>query len=273
VDDRAGEALAGVVGLSGCQAVVELTEHLVEQVPQCGRMPVSMVSSAQVVLAAGRGSRRGRKRPGVPDAREPVVLRAPTYDAAGLARRLGDRCRPGERLERSVIAEPGAVIAHLCQDHRATGVGQAGEAGNDLVVRVLGEGSGGRCGELVHGPRLRTATDVGRAEAGRPWQWNNQFVDPTKPQVPPTTSHNSSAWRGVDGNRDASERGRGDFLAGRCGGRRGPGGLGSVDERSRGTEQRGSDPAGRAAWRGNKTWVCTDSGAGRSWAWVYWGPY
>lgn len=52
VEHRAGEALAGVVCLAGGQAVVQLAEHLVEQVPQRGGMPVTMVTATQVVFAA-----------------------------------------------------------------------------------------------------------------------------------------------------------------------------------------------------------------------------
>src|SRR4051794_3487536 len=44
-----------------------------------------------------------------------------------------------------------SVIADLAEEHRATGVGQAREAGDDRVVRVMGERGGGRRGERLDG--------------------------------------------------------------------------------------------------------------------------
>jgi hypothetical protein len=42
------------VELAGCQAVVELAEHAVEEVPQCGGVAVSMVTAIVVAIPGGR---------------------------------------------------------------------------------------------------------------------------------------------------------------------------------------------------------------------------
>jgi hypothetical protein len=52
-------------------------------------------------------------------------------------------------LQRAVVAEPVLVVADLGEDDRAADVGQAGEAGDDLVVRVLPEGLNKGGGELI----------------------------------------------------------------------------------------------------------------------------
>ena len=93
---------------------------------------------------------------------EPVVLRSPPGHGAGLARGPGDRGRAGEGLQRPVVDEPGAVVADLGEHDRAADVGQAGEAGDDLVVRVLSERLDQRGGELVD----RGADRVEHAEQG-----------------------------------------------------------------------------------------------------------
>ena len=43
-----------VIELAGDPAVVELAEHLVEHLLQCGGMPVAVVSGTQVVVPGAR---------------------------------------------------------------------------------------------------------------------------------------------------------------------------------------------------------------------------
>ena len=50
-----GKALGRVVGLAGAQAVVQLAEHAVEQVPQRSGVTVAAVAAAQVVLPGWGG--------------------------------------------------------------------------------------------------------------------------------------------------------------------------------------------------------------------------
>jgi hypothetical protein len=49
-DRGVGEGPGRVVGLAGAQAVVQLAEHAVEQVPPCSGVTVAAVAVAQVVL-------------------------------------------------------------------------------------------------------------------------------------------------------------------------------------------------------------------------------
>jgi hypothetical protein len=135
--------------------VVQLAEHPVEQVPQRGRVAVAAFAAAQVVLPRRGWPGGGGERPAVADRGEPVVLGPPPGHGAGLARGSGDRGGPGERLQRPVVGEPGPVVTDLGQHDRAGDVGQAGEAGDDLVVRVmrerLGQGGGEAVGRVADG--------------------------------------------------------------------------------------------------------------------------
>jgi hypothetical protein len=73
-EGRRWECLGFVVGLPVLQAVVELAEELVEQVPGRGGVTVTVFSSASIVLAGGLVVGGGGKGPHPADVGEPVVL-------------------------------------------------------------------------------------------------------------------------------------------------------------------------------------------------------
>jgi hypothetical protein len=87
------EGREGVVEvLPGLEAVVELTEEAVQQVPLCGSVPVAVVASASVVrVRAGRSGEGGEgpKKAGVDEA---VVLDEASADEALFAGGSGDGC-------------------------------------------------------------------------------------------------------------------------------------------------------------------------------------
>ena len=69
-----GKAIAGVTELAGREAVVELSDELVEQVPQ-GRDVVVAEASTALVVGAGAGvAADGGQRPDVTGGGNPVVL-------------------------------------------------------------------------------------------------------------------------------------------------------------------------------------------------------
>ena len=74
------EGLLSVEGLAGLQAVVELAEHLVEQVAQRGGVAVAVVSAMSVVLAGGALVDGGVGGPDPADRGEAVVLDAAVGD-------------------------------------------------------------------------------------------------------------------------------------------------------------------------------------------------
>ena len=138
-----------VVVLAGLQAVVELAEELVEQVPLGLVVPVSG-GSAGIEVAAG--ARRGAQRSQCPDradGSQTPVFDMPVQHNGFLAAGAGDWCGSGESLESAGIGETGSVIADLGQHPGTSQFPQAGEASDDLGVRVLLKMGDRRLGEFL----------------------------------------------------------------------------------------------------------------------------
>ena len=138
-----------VVMLAGLQAVVELAEELVEQVPLGLVVPISGGAAGVVVATGARRRTQRSQRPDRPDGGQASVFDMPVQHNGFLAAGAGDRCGSGERFEPAGVGEAGAVVADLGQ-HPGTGeLPQTGEAGDDLGVRVLLKMGDRRLGELV----------------------------------------------------------------------------------------------------------------------------
>jgi hypothetical protein len=140
-----------VVEQAGVQAVVKLTEELVEQVSLGLVVPVSGGAAG---IEVATGARRGAQRSQGPDRADggqaPVLDMAVQHNGF-LPAGAGDGRRPGESLQPAGLSEAGPVIADLGQ-HPGTGQHpQAGEAGDDLGVRVLLKMGDRRLGESVGG--------------------------------------------------------------------------------------------------------------------------
>ena len=140
-----------VVELAGLQAVVELAEELVEQVPLGLVVPVSGGAATVVVTAGtGRGPQRSQ-RPDRADRGQAPIFDMPVQHNGFLAAGAGDRRGPGEGFQPAGIGKPAAVIADLGQ-HPGTGqVPQTRKAGDDLGVRVLLKIGDRRLGQLLDG--------------------------------------------------------------------------------------------------------------------------
>src|SRR5690606_5520972 len=85
-----GEGVLFVEELPGLQAVVELADHAVEQVPLRLGMPVSVVAPSPVVGGGSGRGREGGEGPLVTGVGQAVVLDVAASDEAFLARGLGD---------------------------------------------------------------------------------------------------------------------------------------------------------------------------------------
>src|ERR1700752_875457 len=101
--------------LPGLQAVVELTDHAVEQVPLGLGVPVAPFTPSPVVgVGSGRGPERGE---GPEEARrdESVVLDEAASDVVLLAGSTGDRCGACIGLQGAGVGEAVTVISDLGQ--------------------------------------------------------------------------------------------------------------------------------------------------------------
>jgi hypothetical protein len=140
-----------VVELAGVQAVVELAEEFVEQVPLGLAVPVSGGAAGIEVAAGTRGAAQGGQRPNRADRGQAPVFDMPMQDNGFLAAGAGDRGGPGEGFQPAGVGEAGSVVADL-GEHPGTGqIPQAGKAGDDGGVRVLLKMGDRRLGEFVDG--------------------------------------------------------------------------------------------------------------------------
>ncbi len=140
------------------QAVPQLSELAVEQVPQRRGMAVAVISAALVVGSGVLVVDDSCPGPHPTGCGESVVLDPAVSDRQRPSGGSGDRRRPGIGLHPASISEAGAVVAHLGQDPRAGDLAQAGEAGDDGVVMVLLERL--KCG-------LAEALDAGALDVER----------------------------------------------------------------------------------------------------------
>jgi hypothetical protein len=104
-----------LVGLAGLQAVEQAAKGSVEQIAECGGMPVTAVFAPVVVSAGARGCGDGSERPHVSDGGYPLVLHPAAGDMDAASAGAGDGCRAGVCLQRSSVREPGAVIAEFAE--------------------------------------------------------------------------------------------------------------------------------------------------------------
>ena len=117
-----------VVELAGLQAVVELAEELVEQVPLGLVVPISGgAAGVEVAARAGRGAQR-RQGPDRADGCQAAVLDVSVQHHGFLAAGAGDRGGSGEGFEPAGVSEAGAVVADLGEHPGAGQLSQAGEA-------------------------------------------------------------------------------------------------------------------------------------------------
>ena len=161
-----------VIVLAGVQAVVELAEELVEQVPLSLVVPVSGRAAGVEVAAGAWGGAQRCQRPDRADGSEAPVLDMPMQHNDFLAAGAGDRSGSSEGFEPAGIGETSAVITDLGQRPGTGQVPQPGKAGDDLGVRVLlkmgdrrldqllGRGADG--GELAQHPQPVARTAAGR---------------------------------------------------------------------------------------------------------------
>lgn len=125
-----------VVGLSGLQAVVELSEEFVEQVPFGFLEPVAFGSACLVVSPRfGRGFQRCH-RPDRTCGGEATVFDARVRDDGFLAAGAVDRCGSREGFQSAGVVEFGSVVTNLGEYPDADHWPHAGEAGQDFRVRV-----------------------------------------------------------------------------------------------------------------------------------------
>ena len=104
------EGFDRVEGLAGLQAVMQLAEHLVEQVAPGGGVAVAVVSASAVVVLSGAGVDGGVGGPNPADGGEAVVFDPAVGDRGEFARGAGDRRGSGVGLQRAVVGESGTVV-------------------------------------------------------------------------------------------------------------------------------------------------------------------
>lgn len=140
-----------VVAQAGVKAVVKLAEELVEQVSLGLLMPVSGGAAGVVVSARARRGTKRSQGPDRADGGQTPVFDVPVQDNGFLAAGAGDGRRSGESLQSAGISEAGAVVTDLGEHPGAGQHPQAGEAGDDLGVRVLLKMGDRRLGECIGG--------------------------------------------------------------------------------------------------------------------------
>ena len=112
-------------------------------------MSIAVGSAAVVVVFWWSWSGQGGEGPEESDGVESVVFDAAAGDGEAAAGGSGDGGGAGVGLECAGVGESGGVVADFGEHPGAGEISQAWEAGDDLVVGVLGEGLGGCGGELV----------------------------------------------------------------------------------------------------------------------------
>jgi hypothetical protein len=118
-----------VVEVTGLQAVVELAEELVEQVPLCLVVPVADgAAGIEVAAGAGRGAQRSQG-PDRADRGQAPVFDVPVQHHGFLAAGAGDRRGAGEGFQPAGVGEKAVVVADLGQH---PGTGQVPETGKDI---------------------------------------------------------------------------------------------------------------------------------------------
>jgi hypothetical protein len=158
-----------VIELAVLQAVVKLAEEFVEQVSLGLVVPVSGgAAGIEVAARARRGAQRSQ-RPDRADGSQPPVPDMAMQHNGFLATGTGDRSRSSEGFQPAGVSEAGAVIADLGKHPGAGQHSQAGEAGDDLGVRVLLKMGDRRLGQLVGGraPGVELAQQCSQLDADR----------------------------------------------------------------------------------------------------------
>lgn len=115
--------------------MIQLAEHLVEQVPHRWRVAVTVGAPPQVVLAGRAFLRHRGEGPDLSGGGQAVVIDAPMSDRDRLTGGPGDRTRSGISLQRSVVGESCAVVTDLGENP------SAGEIGESCRLRIEGQPS------------------------------------------------------------------------------------------------------------------------------------
>jgi transposase InsO family protein len=153
--NRLRESDAGVVSLVGAQAVVELADELVEQVPECGDVVVTEVAASLIVGSSGGVVSDRGERPDVAGGGEAVILGSSCADPVRLARCSGHGRSTDVCLERSAVGEPVGVVPDL---GKKTSSGQGTgtwERRDDRRLTVFDEHGLDPSGQFVDGVAYR----------------------------------------------------------------------------------------------------------------------
>ncbi|MDQ0604881.1 hypothetical protein QF037_009226 [Streptomyces canus] len=131
------------------EAVKELAEHPMEQVPESGRMEVTAGPAAPVVGIRAAGGGQGGEGPEKARVVQAVVLDPSAADVVVLAGGPGDGGRARVRLQPTGVVESRPVVADLGEDAGAELGAQARKAQHHLGVGVFAERLLGRFSEFV----------------------------------------------------------------------------------------------------------------------------
>jgi hypothetical protein len=124
-----------VVVLAGLQAVVELAEKFVEQVPLGLVVPVSGGAAGVVVTAGAWGGAQRSQGPDGADGGQPLVFDMPVQHNGFLATGAGDGGGSGEGFEPAGVSETVVVVADLSQN---PGAGKLPRPGKLVMISASG---------------------------------------------------------------------------------------------------------------------------------------
>ena len=120
--DGAGKSLRFVEGLVGLKTVVKLAQESLEDVTQCGGVPIAVCSAPVIVVLDRARSRDGGEGPDEADCGQSIVLHVTVGNAGAAPGCSRDGCGAGECLEPASVGKPAAVVADLCLDPGAGGL-------------------------------------------------------------------------------------------------------------------------------------------------------
>jgi hypothetical protein len=123
-----------VVEAAGLQAVVELAEEFVEQVPLGLVVPVAGRAAGIEVSARSRRCAQRAECPDRADGGQALVFDVPMQHNGFLAAGAGDGRRPGVGLKTAGVGEADGVVPDLGEHPGAGQLPQTGEAGDDLCA-------------------------------------------------------------------------------------------------------------------------------------------
>jgi hypothetical protein len=140
-----------VVEPVGVQAVMQLAEELVEQVPLCLGVTVPVVSASPVMRVGSRRRAQRAQGPQEPRMCQSLILDVAMGDDMAFAAGAGDRRGAGIGFQRSGIGETGSVVADFGEHPGGGQRTETGETEQDPGIGVLVELGDRRGGEVVCG--------------------------------------------------------------------------------------------------------------------------